>query len=76
MSWPAAVQPCPGEQGSDDGNEVSTVNSSIEDTAQLLPSNVQPRDYQLSLFKRALQDNAIVLLETGTGKTLVAVMLI
>ncbi|KAJ2251460.1 Dicer-like protein 1, partial [Coemansia sp. RSA 455] len=76
MSWPAAVQPCPGEQGSDDGNDVSIVNSSIEDTAQLLPSSVQPRDYQLSLFKRALQDNAIVLLETGTGKTLVAVMLI
>ncbi|KAJ2832569.1 Dicer-like protein 1, partial [Coemansia furcata] len=37
---------------------------------------MQPREYQLSLFKRALQDNAIVLLETGTGKTLVAVMLI
>ncbi|KAJ2099046.1 Dicer-like protein 1 [Coemansia sp. S100] len=76
MSWSAAVQPCPGEQGSDDGNDMSIVNSSIEDTAQLLPSTVQPRDYQLSLFKRALQDNAIVLLETGTGKTLVAVMLI
>ncbi|KAJ2082236.1 Dicer-like protein 1 [Coemansia sp. RSA 988] len=35
-----------------------------------------PRDYQLSLFKQALTKNSIVMLETGTGKTLVAVMLI
>ncbi|KAJ2611677.1 Dicer-like protein 1 [Coemansia sp. RSA 1365] len=35
-----------------------------------------PRDYQLSLFKQALSKNSIVMLETGTGKTLVAVMLI
>ncbi|KAJ2871850.1 Dicer-like protein 1 [Coemansia aciculifera] len=76
LSWPAAAQASLGEQGSDDGNEASFADSSLNDTAPLLPSNMQPREYQLSLFKRALQDNAIVLLETGTGKTLVAVMLI
>ncbi|KAJ1860617.1 hypothetical protein LPJ73_001303, partial [Coemansia sp. RSA 2703] len=35
-----------------------------------------PRDYQLALFKEALRENSIVMLETGTGKTLVSVMLI
>ncbi|KAJ2760094.1 Dicer-like protein 1, partial [Coemansia nantahalensis] len=35
-----------------------------------------PRDYQLTLFRQALRTNSIVMLETGTGKTLVAVMLI
>ncbi|KAJ2056609.1 Dicer-like protein 1 [Coemansia sp. S146] len=75
-SWPAAAQASLGEQGSDDGNEASFADSSLNGAAPLLPSNMQPREYQLLLFKRALQDNAIVLLETGTGKTLVAVMLI
>ncbi|KAJ1906870.1 Dicer-like protein 1 [Coemansia sp. IMI 209127] len=41
-----------------------------------LTSGIQPRDYQLSLLKRALSDNTVVILETGSGKTLVAVMLI
>ncbi|KAJ2862089.1 Dicer-like protein 1, partial [Coemansia erecta] len=41
-----------------------------------LTSSIQPRDYQLSLLKRALSDNTVVILETGSGKTLVAVMLI
>ncbi|KAJ2162885.1 Dicer-like protein 1 [Coemansia sp. RSA 552] len=35
-----------------------------------------PRDYQQALFQRALNANSIVMLETGTGKTLVAAMLI
>ncbi|KAJ2554588.1 Dicer-like protein 1, partial [Coemansia sp. RSA 1933] len=41
-----------------------------------LTSSIKPREYQLSLLKRALSDNTVVILETGSGKTLVAVMLI
>ncbi|KAJ2785802.1 Dicer-like protein 1 [Coemansia javaensis] len=43
---------------------------------ELAPNTHTPREYQLSLFRRALATNSIVMLETGTGKTLVAVMLI
>ncbi|QIW99706.1 hypothetical protein AMS68_005224 [Peltaster fructicola] len=35
-----------------------------------------PRDYQLELFERAKKENLIAVLDTGTGKTLIAVLLI
>ena len=35
-----------------------------------------PRDYQLELFERAKQQNTIAVLDTGTGKTLIAVLLL
>ncbi|KAJ1901750.1 Dicer-like protein 1 [Kickxella alabastrina] len=52
--------------GGSDGND-STDNTHI---------TLKPRDYQLALFREALNSNSIVMLETGTGKTLVSVMLI
>lgn len=49
------------------------------DSSVILPAlanDLKPREYQQTLFKQALCDNSVVMLETGTGKTLVAVMLI
>lgn len=36
----------------------------------------QPRDYQLELFERAKEKNTIAVLDTGSGKTLIAVLLL
>ncbi|KAF9367977.1 hypothetical protein CPB97_005093, partial [Podila verticillata] len=35
-----------------------------------------PRQYQLQIYERALNENTIVVMDTGSGKTLVAAMLI
>ncbi|KYM95939.1 Endoribonuclease Dicer [Cyphomyrmex costatus] len=36
----------------------------------------KPRSYQIDLYERAIQDNTIVYLPTGSGKTYIAVMLL
>lgn len=35
-----------------------------------------PREYQLELYERAKQENIIAVLDTGSGKTLIAVLLL
>src|SRR3989344_1214501 len=37
--------------------------------------NVSPRDYQKAIFETAKDNNTLVILPTGLGKTLIAVML-
>eukprot|EP00884_Botryococcus_braunii_P004673 jgi/Botrbrau1/14206/Bobra.0291s0011.1 len=41
-----------------------------------LPSGVSPRGYQVELFLEAQKRNVIAFLDTGTGKTMVSVLLI
>lgn len=47
-----------------------TVNSSSENTPFI------PRGYQLELYRRALDENIIICVETGAGKTLISALLI
>lgn len=40
------------------------------------PLALQPREYQYELYLKAVEENVIAVLDTGSGKTLIAVMLI
>lgn len=37
---------------------------------------MEPREYQVELFEKARKSNTIAVLDTGSGKTLIAIMLI
>ncbi|KAI0220906.1 Dicer-like protein 1 [Massospora cicadina] len=53
---------------------LSTIKSDLKDNEDV--KLLAPRQYQIELLERALKDNIIAVLETGAGKTFVAVMLI
>ena len=40
------------------------------------PMALEPREYQYELYLKAVEENVIAVLDTGSGKTLIAVMLI
>ena len=45
------------------------------DVAACSAKNLKPREYQLDIVRRALKDNVIACLPTGSGKTFVAILL-
>ena len=53
---------------------LSVVKASIQ--AERSKKRLEPRDYQLELYERARRENTIAVLGTGTGKTLIACLLI
>lgn len=55
---------------SDDDDEMHELT---EDQKAMI---MNPREYQYELYQKALEDNVIVVLDTGAGKTLIAVMLL
>ena len=66
----------------DDIDEESRINSDPRQTPheiREIESQIiidKARDYQQELFERAKDENVIAVLDTGTGKTLIAAMLI
>lgn len=55
---------------------VTPADVSATDLARLLPGGKHPRRYQLELFCRAATWHSLVFLPTGSGKTLVAAMVV
>ena len=53
---------------------LSVVKVSIQ--AERSKKRLEPRDYQVELYERARRENTIAVLGTGTGKTLIACLLI
>lgn len=54
-----------------DDNQLEELNEDNLKTAMLAP-----REYQYELYQKALEENVIAVLDTGSGKTLISVMLI
>ncbi|KAJ1567403.1 hypothetical protein HK405_006089, partial [Cladochytrium tenue] len=61
--------------GADAEAAIELATMSVEDVPALVP-RVTPRLYQLDIFERAKSENVIAVLDTGTGKTLIAVLLL
>jgi hypothetical protein len=59
---------------SKDIQPVSVVKVSIQ--GERTRKRLEPRDYQIELYERARRENTIAVLGTGTGKTLIACLLI
>ncbi|KAJ6787743.1 hypothetical protein PWT90_04002 [Aphanocladium album] len=55
----------------------SALSEKVSDEAAAVSAlTVTPREYQNELFERAKKKNTIVVLDTGSGKTLIAIMLL
>ena len=59
----------------DVADESSTIQSMVKQQASSqIPSD--PREYQIELFEKAKKENIIAVLDTGSGKTLIAILLL
>ncbi|KAK6533348.1 Dicer-like protein 1 [Orbilia ellipsospora] len=56
-----------------ENNELSSTKYLLTNTTTAIISD--PREYQLELFEKAKQQNTIAVLDTGSGKTLIATLL-
>lgn len=62
------------ESSEEEKDSLRTLNEILEKGYQQAETSV--REYQLELFERAKRQNTIAVLDTGTGKTLIAALLI
>ncbi|KAF9961709.1 Dicer-like protein 1 [Mortierella alpina] len=73
---PARTAPS-AEHTNSSNNSSNTSNGHAQTVPEIPPDPyLVPRRYQTELFKKAQQGNVIAVMDTGSGKTLVAVMLI
>lgn len=63
-------------QGGEESKEKSGEEQPIPDPTIHLQQDHRPRQYQTELFERAKEGNVIACLDTGSGKTLIAVLLL
>ncbi|KAG5926849.1 hypothetical protein E4U42_002900 [Claviceps africana] len=66
--------PNPNDPGEADEKSSALVVVDIPEKSKSIINS--PRQYQLDLFERAKESNTIIVLETGSGKTLIAVLLL
>ena len=41
---------------------------------ETLGGKIEPREYQINVFRKAIKENTLVVLPTGMGKTVIAAM--